>query len=116
MRIPLLMMRTRGLCGPFFRKAFGSRSSHPLAHTQGNAISAATVVALSVDLLALASFMQNEGWTVTIPPGGFSIMVDGDIVLKGFLQACDFSSLDGQLAHDLCEGMQLQGFCSGGCS
>ena len=43
MRRPLLMMRTRGLSGPVLSKNVGNRASHPLAHTQGNAISAKTI-------------------------------------------------------------------------
>lgn len=34
---PLLMMRTRGLNGPFFGEHAGNRASHPLAKSIGNA-------------------------------------------------------------------------------
>ena len=36
---PLLLMRTRGLTGPFFGRHAGNRSSHPLAHSKGSYLS-----------------------------------------------------------------------------
>ena len=43
-RIPLLMMRTRSLHGPFFGRHVGNRKSKPLAKSTGNAYSAGVKV------------------------------------------------------------------------
>ena len=64
MRQPLLMMRTRGLSGPLFGKHMGNRASHPLAHSQGSAVSAGIVIdGLGPELITNGSFTGNaDGW------------------------------------------------------
>jgi hypothetical protein len=67
-----------------------------------------------VDLAELALFLESEGWDVGTSAG--TLDVEGQQFLIDFLMACDFQSITpGSLRHDLCEGMQAQGFCAGGC-
>ena len=69
----------------------------------------------TVNLPQLAVFLRLEGWNPVVGPN--TISVDGETETREFLMACDFSTVaPSGLAHDLCEGMQLQGLCAGGCN
>lgn len=80
MRRPLLMMRTRGLTGPFFGRHVGNRASHPLAHSAGNFISIEDDEPFGPELIVNGSFaadtdwIKNDGWTIA---GGVAVGVPG---------------------------------------
>jgi len=57
----LLMMRTRGLYGPFFDRNCGNRAAHPLAHTQGNFISK-DGLGLGPELILNGGFDTDTVW------------------------------------------------------
>ena len=63
MRRPLLMMRTRGLTGPFFGRHVGNRASHPLAHSAGNFYSVPIVDPLGPELVTNGTFDTDTTWT-----------------------------------------------------
>ena len=68
----------------------------------------------AVNIAELAAYMQSQGHTAAITAAAMT--VDGQELLFDFLMACDFQSITpGNLRHDLCDGMQAQGFCQGGC-
>ena len=67
-----------------------------------------------VDLGELATYMESQGWNVDT--GASALTVEGQEFLTAFLMGCDFHMITpGALRHDLCVGMQAQGFCSEGC-
>jgi hypothetical protein len=61
---PLLMMRTRGLTGPFFGRHYGNRASHPLASSIGNIGIVTTIIRW--DALPVVSVSQGGAWTIDL--------------------------------------------------
>lgn len=69
----------------------------------------------SLNLFELAAFLIAEGWNAQATVN--TVIVNGEEETREFLMACDFSTVEPNgLAHDLCEGMQLQGLCLGECN
>ena len=71
-------------------------------------------VTQTIDLAQLAAWMQSEGWTAS-NNGNVSITNEGYTYTQAFLQACDYSAIDPPPRRtDLCQGVQMQGFCTPG--
>ena len=120
----LIMMRKRGLGGPFFQNVgnglcvksvgaaydvngpLGDAAPRLTGGWTGNEFCATEVV----NLASLATFLQSEGWTAAATPQ--KVTVNGTELLVAFLMGCDFSSvMPGGLRNDLVDGMKAQGFC-----
>ena len=71
MRKPLLMMRTKGLLSPFFGRYVGSRSSHPLAKSIGQAIGSGLVVPEAAPNVAL---LTNDSVDTLTTEGGDTLI------------------------------------------
>ena len=68
----------------------------------------------ALSLVDLAAYLNTQGWVATATPT--TMTVNGATETLAFLKACDFSTITpNSLRVDLCEGMKLQGFCSGTC-
>ena len=68
----------------------------------------------AVSVSALVAYMSGEGWTASATPT--TVSFNGDTLLMDYIMACDYSALSGALRNDLCDAMNAQGYCAGGCN
>lgn len=91
------------------------RSRDEQAHRMSIAL--ATQQTPGPSVIQLVKYLMDEGWAASgeLTP----VIVDNGVtyeILQEWLEACDFSEVDNPpLAKDLRDGMQDQGFCTGGC-
>lgn len=67
---------------------------------------------VQVDRQQLLDFLQSEGWTPdTSDPDAWYFPQTDDTLTAQMVNTCNFDDLSPALAHDVREGVQLQGFC-----
>lgn len=124
----LIMLRKRNGFGPLFQNIGGGVCAKGMGNYYGIGSPGDSVrpiagwtgledcaVAAQVNLTQLRDYMNSQGWSAAASAN--AVIVEGQEILINYLMACDFTGITpGALRHDLCAGMQAQGYCSpGGC-
>lgn len=76
---------------------------------------ALTAVVSETDLAALSACINGQGWVSSIT-GPDEITIEGIAYSRAFIDACDYSTITpAPLRIDICDCVQDQGKCLGGC-